>query len=392
MLVAGVFIVQTGAFGIVPILPLVLRERGVPFVEVGLLVGITLLTAFLGQYPAGRLGDRVGRRPMLVFGSLLYGVTSLGFLFNLPIPTLFVLRVAQGLAIAAFLPNANAMVADLATPERRGRAYGWMAGARLGGLTVGPAIGGLVAVFGRNYVFIFSAIMGFAGAAMMLALPRIQAAGHEAAGANPGAGLKRQQRLNLLAICLVAGGFAVLFGTYETVWPLFMKHLSATDFQVGLSFSLFGLPFVLMTPVAGWAADHFDRRWLALGAFCFAGLMALIYPSLHSIVLVMSVGAVEAVALAFAEPAANAQLMEGVAAARRGRIQGTLLSVEAGGQAIGALSGGLLFSFGPGVPFYVGSALGFVGAALATLVFVSAGRSPQRLDAETAAAASPGLN
>ena len=162
MLVAGVFIVQTGAFGIVPILPLILRERSVPFVEVGLLVGITLLTAFLGQYPAGRLGDRVGRRPMLVFGSLLYGITSLGFLFNLPIPTLFVLRVAQGLAIAAFLPNANAMVADLATPERRGRAYGWMAGARLGGLTVGPAIGSLVAVFGRNYVFTFSAIMGFA--------------------------------------------------------------------------------------------------------------------------------------------------------------------------------------------------------------------------------------
>lgn len=53
VLVAGVFIVQTGAFGIVPILPLILRERSVLFVEVGLLVGITLLTAFLGQYPAG---------------------------------------------------------------------------------------------------------------------------------------------------------------------------------------------------------------------------------------------------------------------------------------------------------------------------------------------------
>jgi MFS family permease len=374
VLVAGVFIVQTGAFGIVPILPLVLRERGVPFAEVGLLVGITLLAAFLGQYPAGRLGDRIGRRPMLVAGSLLYGVTSLGFLLTLPIPALFLLRIAQGLAIAAFLPNANAMIADLATPERRGRAYGWMAGARIGGLTVGPAVGGLVAVFGRHYVFAFSALMGFAGAAAMLALPRLHPARHEARGEAPSAGLQRRQQLNLLAICLLAGGFAVLFGTYETVWPLFMKHLSATDFQVGLSFSLFGLPFVLMTPLAGWAADHFDRRWLALGAYCFGGAMALIYPSLHSIIVVMIVGAVEAVALAFAEPAANAQLMEGVEPARRGRIQGTLLSVESGGQALGALSGGLLFSFGPGVPFYVGSALGFVGAAVAALVFVAAGR------------------
>jgi DHA1 family multidrug resistance protein-like MFS transporter len=392
VLVAGVFVVQTGAFGIVPILPLVLRERGIAFAEVGLLVGVTLLTAFLGQYPAGRLGDRIGRRPMLVLGSLLYGTTSLGFILTLPIPALFVLRVAQGLAIAAFLPNANAMIADLATPERRGRAYGWMAGARIGGLTVGPAIGGLVAVFARNYVFIFSAVMGFVGAALMLALPRVQGAGrHEAADVDPAAGLRRQQRLNLLAICLVAGGFAVLFGTYETVWPLFMKHLSATDFQVGLSFSLFGLPFVLMTPVAGWAADRFDRRWLTLGAFCFGGLMALIYPSLHSIILVMSVGVLEAIALAFAEPAANAKLMEGVEAARRGRVQGTLLSVESGGQAIGALSGGLLFSFGPGVPFYVGAGLGFAGAALAALVFVTARRSVQSLDAEAGSSASADL-
>src|ERR1700726_1570156 len=96
VLVAGVFIVQTGAFGIVPILPLFLRQRGVAYAEVGLLVGVTLLTAFLGQYPAGRLADQVGRRPMLVFGSVLYGLTSLGFLLSLPIPALLVLRVFQG--------------------------------------------------------------------------------------------------------------------------------------------------------------------------------------------------------------------------------------------------------------------------------------------------------
>ena len=382
VLVGGVFVVQTGAFGIVPILPLFLRQRGVDFTEVGLLVGVTLLTAFLGQYPAGRLADRVGRRPMLVFGSLLYGLTSLGFLLALPIPALYALRVLQGVAIAAFLPSANALVADLATPERRGRAYGWMSAARLGGLTVGPAIGGLVAIFGRDYVFIFSATMGFAGAALMLALPPTPAPGHEPASATPPAGLRRRQRLNVLAICFLAGGFAVLFGGYETVWPLFMKHLDASDFQVGLSFSLFGLPFVVMTPLAGRAADRFDRRWLATVAFCIGGVMALVYPSLHSIALVIAFGVVEAIALAFAEPAAYAQLMDGVEAARRGRVQGTLLSVESGGQAVGALAGGLLFSFGPGVPFYVGAGLGFLGAVLATAVFASAGRSPRALDAE----------
>ena len=72
----------------------------------------------------------------------------------------------------------------------------------------------------------------------------------------------------------------------------------------------------------------------------------------------------------------------GVEAARRGRVQGTMLSVESGGQAVGALAGGLLFSFGPGVPFYVGAGLGFLGAVLATAVFASASRLPRALDAE----------
>src|ERR1700730_19248679 len=89
VLVGGVFVVQTGAFGIVPILPLFLRQRGVDFTEVGLLVGVTLLTAFLGQYPAGLLADRVGRRPMLVFGSLLYGLTIRGFLRAMSLPSLY---------------------------------------------------------------------------------------------------------------------------------------------------------------------------------------------------------------------------------------------------------------------------------------------------------------
>src|SRR5438270_13829878 len=82
--------------------------------------------------------------------------------------------------------------------------------------------------------------------------------------------------------------------------------------EVGLSFSLFALPLVLTAPLAGWAADRMDRRWLGAGSTATSCLIAPIYPLLHNVPAVIGVGVIEASAAAFAEPAINAFLMSAV--------------------------------------------------------------------------------
>src|SRR5205823_13265399 len=54
---------------------------------------------------------------------------------------------------AAFRPGARALVADLVPEGERGIAYGWRSGAGTAGLIFGPALGGVLAVFGRAVVF-----------------------------------------------------------------------------------------------------------------------------------------------------------------------------------------------------------------------------------------------
>jgi len=153
-----------------------------------------------------------------------------------------------------------------------------------------------------------------------------------------------------------------------------MKTIGATDWQVGLSFSLFALPLVLTAPLAGWASDHFDRRWLGASSTAWTAIIAPLYPLLHNIPAVIGVGVVEASTAAFAEPAINSFLMSSVALDQRGRAAGTVGTAETAAKAVGAVGGGGLFGLGVWVPFVVSSIAGLAFILLGLPWLRAAGR------------------
>jgi DHA1 family multidrug resistance protein-like MFS transporter len=167
----------------------------------------------------------------------------------------------------------------------------------------------------------------------------------------------------LRAVVTMTIGLGLLIGIYDVVWSLYMRQLGASDFLIGLSFTLFALPLVAATPFAGWASDRWDRRWLAFSSVAIGSLMALVYPFLSAIPIVIGVGVVEGALWAFTEPAMNSFLMEAVPD-RRGEAQGVAGTAMSGSMAIGSLIGGSLFALGLGVPFFVAGGVG-VGFALA---------------------------
>jgi len=166
-------------------------------------------------------------------------------------------------------------------------------------------------------------------------------------------------------VLLLTVGIGLLSGIYDVIWSLYMRAIGASDVVIGLSFSLWALPLVIVTPLAGWASDRWDRRWLAVGAVILTALVGPLYPFLRNIPVVMAVGAVEAGFWAFAEPAVNAFLMDAVPEAR-GEAQGLVGTALSGAMAIGALVAGVLFAAGLAVPFVTGS-LVCVGFALAAI-------------------------
>ena len=373
-IVAAVFISGTGVGSLLPILPLFLRERGASYSLLGVIVGASLIAQAVGQWPAGWLSERVGRKEMMVGGLLVSAVSSLLFLVPMSVEWLIALRFLQGLGFAAAAPAELAAVADAVPAAELGIAYGWVSGARSAGFIAGPAIGGLLAVFGRWTVFAATGV-ALLGAALVVALAVPRSRQHLSSGAGIARVLMQRTRAGtaLRAVVLLTIGVGLLVGIYDVVWSLFMRSLGASDFVIGLSFTLFALPLVVATPFAGWASDRWDRRWLTFASVMFTSLMAPIYPFLRSIPLVFGLGLVEGATWAFTEPAMNAFLMEAVPE-RRGEAQGVVGTALSGSMAIGALVAGGLFAFGVAVPFWTAGVAGTVFALAALPGLRAAGR------------------
>src|SRR6202165_3860276 len=103
-IVAAVFVSGTGIGSLLSILPLFLRERGASYSLVGVIVGAALAAQAVGQWPAGWLAERIGRREMMVAGLLVAAAGSLMFLLPLSVEWLRGGGVGQGAGLPGFGP------------------------------------------------------------------------------------------------------------------------------------------------------------------------------------------------------------------------------------------------------------------------------------------------
>src|SRR5687767_11419387 len=134
-------------FGIVlPLLPRYADAHGATGLERGLLFASFSAMQFLFAPVWGRLSDRIGRRPVLMAGLMgsvgSYALFAVAESTPWPLAVLFVSRIAAGVA-GATISTAAAYIADVTTPEQRGRGMALIGVAFGVGFTLGPMIGGL---------------------------------------------------------------------------------------------------------------------------------------------------------------------------------------------------------------------------------------------------------
>jgi DHA1 family bicyclomycin/chloramphenicol resistance-like MFS transporter len=156
-----------------PALPLLTRELGATVTAAQLTMSALLLAFGLGQLLWGPLSDRHGRRPVLLAGLSLYLLASLGAALAGSIGLLIVLRMAQGLTVAAAVVVARAMVRDLYEPAQGAQVMA-RALSGLGLIAIAsPIVGGIVtATLGWRCAFVAVACGGAAVLALVgLRLP-----------------------------------------------------------------------------------------------------------------------------------------------------------------------------------------------------------------------------
>ena len=126
----------------IPTIPIYVEDNlGGHEVAVGLAVGSFAVGAILLRPFAGRIGDRYGRRVLIVGGAFIVGVAFGAVHIASSMPLLVAARVLAGIGEAAFFVGAGTMVTDLSPADRRGEALSYWSVAVYGGIALGPVLG-----------------------------------------------------------------------------------------------------------------------------------------------------------------------------------------------------------------------------------------------------------
>ncbi|MER6424045.1 multidrug effflux MFS transporter [Streptomyces sp. NPDC001137] len=281
-----------------PSLPEVTNSLHAPAATVQLTLTACLLGMALGQLVAGPMSDRWGRRRPLLIGMVAYVVSTVLCAFAPTVELLVAFRLAQGLAGAAGIVIARAVVRDLYDGVAMARFFSTLM--LIGGVApiVAPLIGGqILRVTDWRGVFVVLTVVGTVlTAAVWAKLPETLPSG-ERHGGGVGEALHSMRRLLAdlpFTGFMLAGGFAfaALFA-YISASPYVIQEIYGASPQTfSLLFGLNSVGLVAVGQINGKLLVGRVRLDRALGA----GLLVVIAAA--TALLLMSTGAFGKVGLA----------------------------------------------------------------------------------------------
>lgn len=351
-------IVDLIGFGIVmPVLPFWATELGASPTEIGLLLTVYAAAQFACAPLWGRLSDRIGRRPVLLF--TIAGTAAALLLLGLArsLPWLFAARALAG-AFAANIGVASAYIADVTAAEERTRWMGLL-GASFGvGFVLGPALGGGLSLLG--YAAPMLAAAALAACNWVWALVSLPEPAGRARAFD-----ERSRRAGALAVplvrrlCVANFAFTVAVSQLETVFALFMMdrfHQDAS--QVALFLVAMAL---LMGGIQGGAmkglATRFGERSLVMGGGALLALGFVTLPPVHALGLLVAPLALCAVGRALLQPSLMSLASVSAGAEERGAVMGTFQASASLARVAGPLLAGVLYEGGVAWPFLLAGAL-----------------------------------
>ena len=321
VLVAGVFVLDGYDINAMALAaprlqePLGLAPDQFGWVFSALLIGLGAGSALIGP-----LGDRLGRRPLIVFGCLAIACATLGTATATSLHGFFVWRLLTGLGLGAALPNCSALSAELAPENKRATVMVLVsAGISGGALIAGMSAPNLVALGGWPALFVmpglFAALVAILLGFVLKEEPRAEPVAAAALAAKvPQFELLRAPWLFPFAVFAVALTMNSANLYLLSQWlPTILPHAGFTLDQAARVSGLAQGTGIILGLTISWCVDRWRPGTTMVAAYAVVtaalllmGLSIVVGPGAWTALLLVALGGVSGGAMAF--PALTAYL------------------------------------------------------------------------------------
>lgn len=405
--------VMAGQGVVSPVLPLFADSFGVSTAMVGATVTAFGLARLITNVPAGLFADRNGRRLLLVGGPLVTAIGMFGSGLSGSIWLLLAFRFVAGLGSGLYMTGAQIYVLDIAEPDQTARFIAINQAALLVGVSVGPALGGLLADrYGLASPFLavaagalLTAVYGFVRLPETLVkrdtppVGELDGAGSPTGSDPANAAAAPSQWSVLGSIDFIAVGlvsfavFSIRAGVRQTLVPLQLNQefgLGVDD--LGALFTALGFIGIVLIGPAGWAADRFNRKVIIVPTALMIAVGIGVVSIADTLPVFILGLAISAFGSSITGPAPAAYVADLVSEDRRGQAMGLYRTAGDFGVVAAPVLGGVVADL-VSIPFAIAMNAVLIGAAGLFFLFFASSKPPEHRHGDVAVVTGgPGLS
>ena len=326
-----------------PVLEPLAREFGVSIGTAGLVAAAYGAPGIAVAVIAGPYSDRVGRKPFLVVGPLVMGLSTLAAAVAPSFGVLVAARICSGVGAAVIFPNANATVADTFPFRERGRAIAAVIGMNTMASVAGVPIAGIVseATSWRLSVAIVGVLSLAAAVVVLLRLPGAQ-------------GTNRESRVRALyalivgdrsAVSAVGSSFlgALYWFTWSTYLVVFFQSTFGLSEGAAATVALTqGLGVILGSQIGARLAARLGHRPIVAGAIVISAVILFLLTNVPVPLVVAALLNLALSTVIGARFATNNVLISEQVPEARGTMLALSQSLQGMAVVVGATVGGLI--------------------------------------------------
>ncbi len=295
------------------------------FTQIGLVVSVFGITKTMTNFSLGALSDRVGRKPTIILGAILWGLggamIALATTYDMVLVGTALFGLGQGSSLVGIMVSINETVPN----TRRGLGMGLFELVVYGGSSFGSALGGYLAVvYGLRmpfYSIVILSIIATVVCIVMVSETKVPEKKVEKLESSQGQGSYIKHLIHLTPLYISGFSSKIMDSFIWSFLPLYLTGLKMDVAEIATITSAFTFSWSLSQPLSGHISDKLGRKKLVLLGLVSTAASFLLYMLTSDFVLIL----VFALMQGFAAALFYTPLVAMVSDAAPPNLEGTLI-------------------------------------------------------------------